>query len=365
MIPILFNGDDVLPDKYNGVESFPEGYRLPDCISAVVSEELNGKYELKIEYPLNGANAEEIAIGKIIAATPNQYRWTDPDAEYWKLDYFRVYKTTTQLNGVLLVECEHISYILSQQLAPTFSASSAGEAMTKIKAYYTGDQPFYLTATSTSGAISSDKVGTIREALLQLPEVYGGDLEYTHYEVRFYAGGRQRHSTPWQIRYGANMTDLKMDIDWSDFYTQIRGYWGGTIGNVVEIYSGIGEDVPPLNIDSAYQRVLLLDVSGMGGQQTVASITQKATEWKNARKAEDPHYFYPKASITCSPIAEITAQDIYIGDPVSVVVPQYNIVQASRVVAYDWDVLLNRYNKLTIGTIKNNIGLVLAEIEGK
>lgn len=46
MIPLLFSSNAVLPDRYNSIRTLPEHFVLSETMSAVVSEELNGKYEL-------------------------------------------------------------------------------------------------------------------------------------------------------------------------------------------------------------------------------------------------------------------------------------------------------------------------------
>ena len=95
MIPLLFASNAVLPDRYNSVRTLPEHLVLSETMSAVVSEELNGKYELSLTYPGEGEFAEKLVIGAVIAATPNQWRAEDDgDNGMWQLDYFRVYKIT-------------------------------------------------------------------------------------------------------------------------------------------------------------------------------------------------------------------------------------------------------------------------------
>ena len=42
---------------------------LPDAISCYVEEERNGKYELEMEYPINGIRYKELSLRRIIFAT--------------------------------------------------------------------------------------------------------------------------------------------------------------------------------------------------------------------------------------------------------------------------------------------------------
>lgn len=358
MIPIMYEPDAVLPDQYNGVTAFPYGNQLSDCLSAVVTEELNNKYELVITYPATGAFADDIMVGKIIAATPNQWRHTDEDGMMWNVDYFRVYKVSKTIGNVFTVNAEHISYNLSNQLCMPFTASTLGVALIKIAENYRGYQPFYYHADQeVQKSFTLSSATSIRDAIFQIAEHYGIELEFIHYDVRFYVNGRGRHTDDWQIRYGVNLTEFKMDMDYSTAYTEIAPYMGTVKGS--ELSTGFNDTY------GQYERRLLLDCSSLGASATSSSITSVANAWKNERIAENFYYFYPTATITCTPISEETTQGVVIGDSALVVVPKYGIEQRSNVTSYEWDVLLNRYKKLTIGAMKKNIGEIIAGIEEK
>ena len=66
MIPIFYSSvtEGVVPSSY-GIGA------LTDTISASVTEERNGSYELTLTYPANGIHAEEIQPNCIIKAKPN------------------------------------------------------------------------------------------------------------------------------------------------------------------------------------------------------------------------------------------------------------------------------------------------------
>jgi phage-related protein len=67
MIPILYENDTKNIDiskKGIGV--------LVDVASCVVTEERNGIFELKMEYPVNGVHFKEITVDRMILAKPSQ-----------------------------------------------------------------------------------------------------------------------------------------------------------------------------------------------------------------------------------------------------------------------------------------------------
>jgi len=74
---------------------------LDDTLAAVVVEELNGEYELEMEYPLSGRHFDKIKIQNIIFCKSNVN--SDPQP-------FRIYSITKPIDGVVTINAEHISY---------------------------------------------------------------------------------------------------------------------------------------------------------------------------------------------------------------------------------------------------------------
>ena len=66
MIPILYEKNETAFTS-NGLG------RLTDCISCIVTEERNGRYECSFEYPINGNHFDDIQIGRVIACTHDDY----------------------------------------------------------------------------------------------------------------------------------------------------------------------------------------------------------------------------------------------------------------------------------------------------
>ena len=96
MIPILFNPTDTNFDTFGiGV--------LKDTISCEVTEERNGKFELTLKYPVTGSLYGYIKKECIIVAKPNDKA---------SKQAFRIYEMTIPLNGVVVINAQHISYDL-------------------------------------------------------------------------------------------------------------------------------------------------------------------------------------------------------------------------------------------------------------
>lgn len=291
MIPMLFDATAVLPDRYNSVRTLPSHYVLSDVISAVVSEELGGKYELTMTYAGKGAFADKLMIGSVIAVTPNQWRAEDTgDQGIWQLDYFRIYHIAIDQKCVMTLNCEHISYILNDRKMNAITTSSIATAVNSINVSQ-GTQVPRIYATSTqatkSGSVSATTSTPIRQFVGSCASAFGLIPEWVHYELRLLTT-RARHTTPWLIKYGVNMSGFKYDL-----------------------------------------------------QKENGVVT---------------------STVTVTPVSEETEVPITIGDPALVIIPMFDIMQESLVTAYEWDVLLGRYKKLTIGAVKQNLADVLHKI---
>ena len=77
---------------------------LNDALTCNVKEELNGNYELEMEYPVNGIHYSDIALRRIVLTKPNSYDQPQP---------FRIYSISKPINGIVTINAEHISYDMS------------------------------------------------------------------------------------------------------------------------------------------------------------------------------------------------------------------------------------------------------------
>ena len=115
---IVITGDqeqsDDPPFKSNGLGFLPDGTRCD------VTETLNGKFELVMDYPIVGKyfDAEHIRVGNIIYAPINPY------GELKKWEPFAIYRITKPHNGLVTIYAEHRSYEL--QGYPCLPNNAAG-----------------------------------------------------------------------------------------------------------------------------------------------------------------------------------------------------------------------------------------------
>lgn len=78
---------------------------LTDVISCNVANEVNGKYELTMEYPMNGAHFDDILNRRILYCSTSPF----DDAK----QAFRIYSMSKPIKGIVSIKALHISYDLS------------------------------------------------------------------------------------------------------------------------------------------------------------------------------------------------------------------------------------------------------------
>lgn len=87
---------------------------LNEAISCIVTEEINGIFELKMEYPISGRHFKDLKYRNIILAKPDKVRRSQP---------FRIYQISSSMNNTVTVNAKHVSYDLDGYMMLPFSTS--------------------------------------------------------------------------------------------------------------------------------------------------------------------------------------------------------------------------------------------------
>lgn len=343
MIPILFPADAATYTT-QGLGA------LSDAISCKVREERNGEYELEMQYPQTGLHFAEIADRYIIYAIPSPWRAAQP---------FRIYRITKPLNGVCTIYARHITYDLSGIPVNVFSAQSAAGALSGLKTNSATDNPFeFWTDKETSAAFSVTVPASIRSLLGgstgSILDVYGGEYEWDGWTVRLHEHrGTDRGVT---IRYGKNLTDIEQDRNISNVRTGLYPYWADSDGNLVVC------DPPIVNAPGSYDFVNVQAVDFSQEWQeapTPAQLKARAEQYIEANSIG-----VPSVSISVS-FVDLSRTDQYkdlalleqcdLCDTVTVQFEALGIDATAEVVSVETDVLLGRYNKIEVGSLRTNI----------
>lgn len=199
---------------------------LTDCISAVVTRERNGAFELEIQYPITGALYGDIQTSSWIKAKA---------AVGGNAQLFRVYKISKPLDGIVTINAEHISYMLNYAMCKPFSVTGKCSAvMEEIQDNIENGSAYPFTLSVGADKIDTATVDyTLSEpenvrALLggregSMLDVFGGEYEFDNLDVKLWNSLGQDNGV--QIRYGKNLTDLKQDISDESMLTGVLPFW--------------------------------------------------------------------------------------------------------------------------------------------
>lgn len=342
MIPILFDA--------NALDFSSRGLGpLTDAISCNVVEERNGTYELDLEYPVDGIHFNDIGLNKIIYAIPSPYRTPQP---------FRIYKISRVMRGAITVNAQHISYDLSGIAVLPFTANSVADIFNQIKRQsvitnnftFSGSSALMRECNYTTPNSARQILGGMTGSVL---DVFGGEYEFDGLNVIWRQDrGANKGVT---IRYGKNLLDITQDMDISGAVTGVVPYWADSEGGNVVVGSQIN-----LDGEFSYQKIVPLDLT-----QEFEEAPDKSTLEQRAKTYIEANYT-AEPEINCDvSFALIEQSEEYkefrlleecdLCDTITVVYPDLGVNSTAKIVKIDTDVLRERYNSVTIGSVRANI----------
>ena len=340
MIPILYATitEGSVPTNY-GIGS------LTDCLSAKVTEERNGSYEIVLEYASGGIHAEEIQVNRFIMAKPN---FTDNP------QIFRIYKVGKVMDGRFTINGQHISYDLSGKIVP--SNTTGGSATASVLALKTqGGGNFNITTNITSSKTFKVDVPSSTRSWFggkegSLLDIYGGEWKYDNYTCSLLSSrGQNRGAT---IRYGKNLTQLSQELDMSNLVTGVYGYAvnsdTGAVTTSSKVSTGLVLDVPhDITVDFS---------NDVDWESSTAIATQLATLTSNYVTSNSSALINIKNSITLDFVQMKDLQErVDLCDTVSIYFEALGISASVKCIKTEWDVLEERYTKTTFGDARTNI----------
>lgn len=330
---------------------------MVDAITCVVTEERNGKYELTMTYPVDGVRYKDIREGCVIKATPSKGR--EPDL-------FRIYSITRPISGIIEIQAEHISYQLSHIPVMPFTASSCAGALNGLKTNSAEPNPFtFWTDKGTVATYKQTVPASLRSRLGgtagSILDVYGGEYEFDNYDVKLYANrGADRGVT---LRYGKNIIDLTQETNIANTITGVCPYWADDEGNVVTLPEKV------MSVAAAgkfpYPRTITKDFSqDFEDQPTVEQLRARAQSYIQSSGIGVPDVSIDVSfvDLTDSPEYKDIAllEGVKLCDTVHVYFEPLNIETTAKCVSTKWNVLADRYDEITLGTVKTNLAGIVA-----
>ena len=304
--------------------------------SCVVTEELNGAFELEMQHPYDeGGKWRRIERGRILyAPTP-----TGPQP-------FRIYNTTPSMDSIK-VNARHIFYDLLDNLCGNIvSVGTAAQAMAAVHAAMAYPMPFsFSTDITKTGRLTASRVNPVQallsndENMESFVETFGGELLRDYFSVAMKESiGADRDVV---IRYGKNLSGLEVNEDESDVRTRVLAY--GKNGIFIAVDS-------PYLAEYVYPKILVLEDESA---ETTAQLRQKALELFREDEID-----LPKVNIKVDfvPLAKTeeyrdfaALEDVRLGDTVTVINEKMGFSKRAKVISYQWDCLREQYEKVELG----------------
>lgn len=369
MIPILYEGTET--------EFTSQGLgSLSDATSCTISEEINNTYELEMNYPMTGVHFSDIQVGRIILATPAPRKESEP---------FSIYKISKPIDGIVTIYAEHISYRLSYIPVKPFSASNCYGALNGCVENSLEDNPFTVwTDKALNIDFSFNKPQSFRLCLGgvegSILDIYRGEYEFNRFAVKLHTH-RGSLKDAAKIIYGKNLTDLKQEESIENTITGIVPYWHSTVTQTNDEGTSTSESVevvvtlPEYVLESEYadkfpyRRTVVVDLSEYFQEQpTVDELRTRANQYM-----KDNLTGLPAVSLTVSFIdlakseenKDFASELVYLGDQVPVYFENLGIAAKAEITSAAYDVLADRYDSLTLGTVSSSLSKTLNEISKK
>lgn len=370
MIPILYEANTTAFNT-QGLGS------LSDATMCIVTEERNGAYELEMEYVEGGVHFEDLKVSRIILAKPSQLATPQP---------FRICKITKPLNKRVQVFAQHISYQLTHIPVKPFTANSAYNALNGMVTNSVGTNPFSVqTTVSTAGTFAPEAPASFRNMLGGMSgsvlDVFGGELEFDMYTVKLLAArGTDRGLT---LRYGKNITDINQEESIEATITGVLPYLKDQAG--VTLYLDQGTVESPTAANYPYPRNVVLDMASYVDERKIREDNPTATEAQIEALLKAAMLTAAQSYISANrigiPDVSIDVEYINLGDTeeysdisgifsqaalcdtVEVTFERLGISTTAKIVKTEYNTLLERYERVTIGTIRPTLGGTIAEIQ--
>lgn len=343
MIPRLYDKDEAV-FLTNGLCA------LMDSISCKVTEVRKGEYILEMGYPRDGQFADLIAIDRIILADPADDKQSQP---------FRINEVSYDMNGNIVIQAQHDRYRMNHMIVGANQNSPGTNDpatfwSTEVSHLLSTENPFTFWTDITGGSVKAfgcdepTPLGTLLGGMEgSMIDLFGGELEFDRYTVNLWQSRGSDNNV--KIAYTKNLTGLEYDIDMSDVFTGVVAFYKDQ-DNYVE------SDLQTVTSPYAYSHDIVVDASGdFDDAPTKAQLNAYASNYLST------HQGTPSVSVEVEfvPLWQTEEYKDFYGlehvslcDTVEVVYPPLGLDLKAKVVKTVYNVLADRYDEITISTIK-------------
>ena len=336
---------------------------LADAIKCEVTEERNGSFELALEYPVAGQYFSDISAGRYIKAKPNDT--SDPQ-------FFKIYSVSKPINGTITVNAEHISYALSHYpikkldtqkttaLVAIQRVLSAANANLKESHKFSVISSDIATLTNFGAEMCSARaaLGGIEGSVL---DRYGGEYEFDNYNIKLHKNRGKNNGV--SIRYGKNMTDMKLLVSTENSYTGIFPY----VYDDDKLITLTDGTVHVINNSGIEERILLMDFSSYfenGEEKNETNLKAHVDKYleDNDINAVDGSMTVSMIDLSKSANAEFAAlETVSLCDTVKVVNTLMDVTLSMKVIKTVYDSISEQYKSLELGTPSGSFADVIKQ----
>lgn len=343
----------MIPRLYENTETAFTNYGicpLVDSLECTVTEERNGEYTLELVYARDGSFVNELSVDRIILA--------DPYDNASQAEPFRINEITYDMDGNVVVQANHISYQLNDVIIGKFYDSTRypWKAWQNFDNHKLTANPFTFASDIedasapvyrfelTEPTPMRKTIGGMEGSML---DRFGGELEWNRWEVNLWASRGSDNGV--KIAYTKNLTGLTYDIDLTDLHTGAVAYYDNN-GTYVE------GTVQTATNSYSYNRIIVLDATqDFNSTPTQAQLNTYASTYLT----NNPPTPSVSVEVEFVPLWQTEEYKEFYGlehvglcDTVEVIYPPLNIDVKAKVVRTVYNVLADRYDELTISTIK-------------
>lgn len=308
-----------------------------------------GSMELEMQYPVNGRLFKELTYQRIILAKPEPTKAAQP---------FYIYRITAPMSGVVKVYAKHVCYKLDGCPVRPFTASTAPEAMEKLKSNAMTEHPFtFETDVGRNGSFEL-KTPAATWSILggqegSILDIFHGEYEFDGYTVRLLT--RRGADRGVNLRYGKNLQTLEQDANCAGCYTGVVPYW-------VSTQTGAAVYAEPVLAEGefGYSRILPVDFTNdFDSKPTTAQLTERAAEYIKDNDIGVPNVSLKVKFVPLEQTEELKhlalLERVEFGDTVHVYFPELAIDVAARIAETIYDCLRGKYKEVFIGQVKQSL----------
>lgn len=363
-------------------------YPLLDATDCIVTEERNGLFNLTMTYPVRAKYSDMLIPDAIVMATPRPSANPEP---------FRISTIEQVIEGVLTVRANHIAYDLDGTgvFQYVLNGKTFSTVVSRLNTWINAAGPTGLAGFEFVNDGITDNVTTMIvddvfisffQAIGMVASQFNAELKYVwdsaNSKCIVYFCASRGVSKPTIISYGVNLISLDRTLSARQLYSDVRAYWTNDDGSTL-VYSSYPTGY------TKRKRTLWLNVTEQfPNQPNQTQLFYAAKSYVQSHdfslSSELNVEFVPleittqyditnialvgTAIVGLSIIGDITQvignAVLYLCDTVTIDASLIGVTATAKCVSVVYNVITNKYDQVTVGTMQRDIVDTILNLEG-